>query len=194
MTLNLKTRVILGRDITGGAGMKEFLPHAAWFQAGLDMGIIKGSVASSAPTDKSLYWFDTTDTAQTPGGSIKKWTGTVWARNDTLTGGAVGGGVVDAMPLFLASPTNTQYQFFYQCPYPFVLTDLSGITASGTCTIQVTRNGTAVGTACYVNSVPGAHTAQADVQFVAGDTVGLVVTSNSAAVNLAATMVIARII
>jgi hypothetical protein len=186
MAMDLKTRVLLARPLTGGSALKELYPHAAWFQSGVDMGLINGVTQSVAPDDVTKVWFDTTDTTQTPAGSTKRWNGASWVFGETLDGG-----FDDALVVYVPSPINSSIKFLYKCPYPFVYTAIHGICDSGSCVLQATRNGVGIGGGAFV--VPaGVTTLVSSYQFVAGDTVGVNVSSVGSAVNLSITMAIKR--
>lgn len=191
MSLLPKTRVLLGRALSGGTGITEFYPHALWFQIGVEMGLIKGIAQINAPTDTTLIWFDPDDTTQTPGGTTKKWNGSAWVVADTLTQGTIGGTIVDAQGGLLPSPANGTYVFLARCPYPFTLEGLAGVVTAGSLTMQVVKNGTPVGTTRAVTTVLNNST-QASIAFAANDSVGIVISSSTGASNLSFTLTIKR--
>ena len=86
---------------------------------------------------------------------------------------------------FIEAPTNKTYVVLLKARFAFTITEVTAKTASGTCTVQVTIEGTNVtGGSVSVTSTEASSTATAANTVAVGNTVAIVVTSNSSAANL----------
>ena len=97
--------------------------------------------------------------------------------------------------LFIPSVANTTYYFSAQPSFAGTLTNIAGLTASGSCTVTVNINGTPVtGTALSATSTLSSQSITGTNTFLAGSSypIEAVVTSNSAGTNLALTLTYTR--
>jgi hypothetical protein len=91
------------------------------------------------------------------------------------------------LTMFCPSTTaaNGTYVLIGKARYAFTITEVTGKTSSGTCTVQVTIDGTNVtGGSVSVTSTEASSTATAANAVAAGQTVAVVVSSNSSATDL----------
>ena len=89
------------------------------------------------------------------------------------------------LQLLVETPSNKTYVLVLKARVAFTITEVTAKTASGTCTVQATIDGVNVtGGSVSVTSTEASSTATAANSVAVGNTVALVVTSNSAAVDL----------
>jgi collagen type VII alpha len=89
---------------------------------------------------------------------------------------------------FIESPSNKTYTLEIDAPAPFTVIKLSIKTVSGTCTVALTRNGTGITNATAVSVSSTLFTVILNQACVAGDIIAMVVSANSSAVDLSATV------
>lgn len=93
------------------------------------------------------------------------------------------------MAMFAETPTNKTYILTTECPYGWTITKIAAKTASGTCTVQATINGTNVtGGSVNVTSTEATSTATAANVVAANDTVAIVVSANASGADLSVTI------
>lgn len=85
----------------------------------------------------------------------------------------------------IETPSNKTYVVLLKARFAFTITEVTAKTASGTCTVQATIEGTNVtGGSVSVTSTEASSTATAANTVAVGNTVAIVVSSNSSAADL----------
>jgi hypothetical protein len=93
-----------------------------------------------------------------------------------------------SMGVFIESPSNKTYVLDQDAPSPYTIIKLSIKTVSGTCTVALNRNGTGITSATAVSVTSTLTTVVLSQACVAGDVITLVVSANSSAVDLSASV------
>lgn len=103
-------------------------------------------------------------------------------------------GAVDQIDGHLETPTNKTYTLRYKAKYAATINSLDLVTASGTCTVAVTINGTNVTGLSSVSGsiVTTSATASGANSVSVGDRISLVITNNSTAVDLVFSLKLTR--
>ena len=89
---------------------------------------------------------------------------------------------------FIESPSNKTYTLEIDAPSPFTIIKISVKTVSGTCTVALTRNGTAITGATAISVSSTLATAVLSQACVAGDVIAMTVSSVATVVDLSATV------
>ena len=93
-----------------------------------------------------------------------------------------------SMGVFIESPSNKTYVLDQDAPSPYTIIKLSIKTVSGTCTVALNRNGTGITSATAVSVTSTLTTVVLSQACVVGDVITLVVSANSSAVDLSASV------
>lgn len=101
--------------------------------------------------------------------------------------------ITDKITLFIPTVALTTYNACFNIPFAGILTNIGGITSSGTCTINAAIGGVnVIGTSVSVNSSGSNQAIIGNNAFVAGNNIQVIVTANSSGANLSVTLTYTR--